>query len=49
MSIQEVTKNEKPDFQRDFQESSAKNKSSVRLCMARGAGFEPARPKGPQA
>jgi hypothetical protein len=32
-----------------FQKSSAKHKFSKVKFVARGAGFEPARPKGPQA
>jgi len=47
--MQQVTKTEKTDFRRDFQEKSAKRKVSNVHGVARGAGFEPARPKGPQA
>ncbi len=49
MDSQEVTKTEKPDFRRDFQQISANHNYSLRIWVARGAGFEPARPKGPQA
>jgi hypothetical protein len=49
MDSQEVTKTERTDFRRDFQESCANRKSLVGRLVARGAGFEPARPKGPQA
>jgi len=49
MDSQEVTKTERTDFRRDFRENSAKCKSSKVKFVARGAGFEPARPKGPQA
>ena len=45
MDSQEVTKTEKPDFRRDFQESSANYKFILGNEVARGAGFEPARPK----
>ena len=48
-SAQKVTKTIKPDFRRDFKENAAKCKSSKVKFVARGAGFEPARPKGPQA
>jgi hypothetical protein len=49
MNAQEAVKTEKTDFQRDFQENSSKYNSSRVNLVARGAGFEPARPKGPQA
>ena len=49
MASQEVNRNEIPDFRRDFQESSARNRYSAGRKVARGAGFEPARPEGPQA
>ena len=49
MGLQDVTKTEETDFRRDFQENSAKCKFSNGSKVARGAGFEPARPKGPQA
>ncbi len=44
MSMQEVVKTEKTDFRRDFQENSANCKFNSGNDMARGAGFEPARP-----
>ena len=40
---------EKHGFRRGFQENSANGKVSNVCSVARGAGFEPARPKGPQA
>jgi hypothetical protein len=49
MLLQKDTKTEKPDFRRDFQEISANHKFILGNEVARGAGFEPARPKGPQA
>jgi len=49
MRLQKDAKTEKPDFRRDFQESSANYKFILGNEVARGAGFEPARPKGPQA
>jgi len=49
MAIQKELKTEKPAKTRDFQEISSKRKSSKVNLVARGAGFEPARPKGPQA
>ena len=49
MDSQEVTKTERPDFRRAFQENSANYKFILGNEVARGAGFEPARPKGPQA
>ena len=49
MLLRKDTKTEKIDFGRDFQESSANYKFSLGNEVARGAGFEPARPKGPQA
>jgi len=49
MASQEVNRNEIPDFRRDFQENSANCKFNLSNEVARGAGFEPARPKGPQA
>jgi len=49
MHVQKVIKTEKPDFRRDFQKISTNCKSNFSSEMARGAGFEPARPKGPQA
>jgi len=44
MSIQNEPKSEKPSNQQDFQENSSKTNSSLPEDMARGAGFEPARP-----
>ena len=49
MYLQKDMKTERTNFRRDCQESSAKYKSSKVNLVARGAGFEPARPKGPQA
>ena len=45
MNVQKDVKNEKTDFQRDFQENSTNCKFNLGNKMARGAGFEPARPK----
>lgn len=48
MRLQDHLKAEKTDFRRDFQESSVNCKFNSGNDVARGAGFEPARPKGPQ-
>ena len=44
MIIQNESKSEKPSKQQAFQEISSKTNSSIYEGMARGAGFEPARP-----
>jgi hypothetical protein len=44
MSAQKVTETIKPDFRRDYLENAANCKSSNTDDVARGAGFEPARP-----
>ena len=44
MSLQEVTKTEKTDFQRDFQENSSNYKFFNAELLAPGVGFEPTRP-----
>ena len=49
MALQDDLKSIDSSIRRDFQENSAENKYSVGRRVARGAGFEPARPKGPQA
>jgi len=49
MGLQKDTKTEKPDFRRNFQEGYVNCKFNFGNEVARGAGFEPARPKGPQA
>ena len=49
MSIQNELKTEKEAKTEDFQENSAKCKFNLGNEVARGAGFEPARPEGPQA
>ena len=49
MHLNKDTKTEKTVFRRDYQKISANFNVSVERCVARGAGFEPARPKGPQA
>ena len=49
MRLQKDIKTEKHDFRRDFQENSTNYKFILGNEVARGAGFEPARPKGPQA
>ena len=40
MALQEVTKTEKTDFQRDFQENSTNCRFNFGNKMARGAGFD---------
>ena len=45
MPLQEIFKIEKTDFRRDFQEKSSNCKFNFGNEVARGAGFEPARPK----
>jgi len=49
MASKKVTKTEISAKTQAFQEKSSKYKSSKVKFVARGAGFEPARPKGPQA
>jgi len=49
MAIQKEVKTEISAKNQAYQENSSKYKSSKVNLMARGAGFEPARPKGPQA
>ena len=49
MAIQKEPKTEISAKIQAFQGNSSKRKSSNVKFVARGAGFEPARPKGPQA
>ena len=49
MYSQKDTKVKKTDFQRDVIKNSVNNNVSCEEKLARGAGFEPARPEGPQA
>jgi len=49
MHLHKDTTTERTDFRRDLRENTAKCNSLVGRKVARGAGFEPARPKGPQA
>ena len=48
MRRQEDLKSEKTALRRYFQENTSNLNYFVGVWMARGAGFEPARPKGPQ-
>ena len=48
MRPQDDLKAEKTDFRRDIQEISVNCRFNLADDVARGAGFEPARPKGPQ-
>ena len=49
MHSQKDMRTEITDFRRDYQKCFTNCKSLVGRRVARGAGFEPARPKGPQA
>ena len=48
MRRQDDSTPEKNGLRRSFQESTSNLNYFVGVWMARGAGFEPARPKGPQ-
>jgi len=49
MEVQKGQKTEISSKNQAYAKNSAKNKYSMGRMVARGAGFEPARPKGPQA
>ena len=49
MAVQKEQKTENSAKTQAYAKTSSKNKSLVGRMVARGAGFEPARPKGPQA
>ena len=48
MGFEKDVKTETIEYCRDFQENTSNLNYFVGVWMARGAGFEPARPKGPQ-
>jgi len=49
MTVQKEQKTKISAKTQAYAKNSAKNKYSMGRMVARGAGFEPARPKGPQA
>ena len=49
MAVQKELKDEISAKTQDYAKNTAKTNYSVGRRVARGAGFEPARPKGPQA